>query len=240
MCVCLRALVLLCKLIQIKTMVTKDGLTTAKLMIRMVLRNVEGSSNAPGTLPSGRVIPGGVGAFDWNSSLISAKPNVNPDADPNAGYSPTNSRSGSPVNLGGTGGGAQQYQSHHDSSVFGGGSIIYNTSSFMPNATGTPYNSSYYQPPMSQSFNDYDPSQRPQSWAAPAFSNKLFNSQNPTTIFDPSVLTANNAHRLGLRFDLHVKEVDLIDLKPMHRFARNCPAVSAACGKWLETSKVCF
>lgn len=57
-------------------------------------------------------------------------------------------------------------------------------------------------------------------------------------IFDRNLMSAENARKLGLSFNLAIQEIDLIDLKPMHTFAKNCPFVSAACGKWTASTEV--
>jgi hypothetical protein len=61
---------------------------------------------------------------------------------------------------------------------------------------------------------------------------------NQQMIFDRNLMTAENARKLGLLFNIAVQEIDLIDLPPMHSFAQNCPFVAAACGKWTASTDV--
>lgn len=63
---------------------------------------------------------------------------------------------------------------------------------------------------------------------------------NQQMIFDRNLMTAENARKLGLLFNIAVQEIDLIDLPPMHSFAQNCPFVAAACGKWTASTDVSF
>jgi hypothetical protein len=61
---------------------------------------------------------------------------------------------------------------------------------------------------------------------------------NQQMIFDRNLMSADNARKLGLFFNIAVQEIDLIDLQPMHSFAANCPFVAAACGKWTASTDV--
>ena len=57
-------------------------------------------------------------------------------------------------------------------------------------------------------------------------------------IFDANMLNAATATKMGISFRISIQEIDLVDLKSVHPLTKNYPFVSAACGKWNETTSV--
>jgi hypothetical protein len=70
------------------------------------------------------------------------------------------------------------------------------------------------------------------------FAQQAPQTPNGVMIFDRNLISAENARKLGLTFNLGIQEIDLIDLPQMHTFGKNCPFVSAACGKWTASTEV--
>lgn len=72
-----------------------------------------------------------------------------------------------------------------------------------------------------------------------ASSPALLNSPQPGgVIFDRGLMSAENARKLNMSFNIAIQEIDLIDMKPVHKLVKNCPFVSAACGKWTAATEV--
>lgn len=78
-------------------------------------------------------------------------------------------------------------------------------------------------------------SQRPISPMIAAIQQMM--SQNSQPVFDPTTLNVDTAERMGLNFHFTIHEIDLMQLRPVHkRGALNCPSISAAYGKWNRTT----
>ena len=83
-----------------------------------------------------------------------------------------------------------------------------------------------------------------QTWGSTMLQQQQYQQQYPPSqgqvIFDRNLMNAENANKLGLSFHIAIQELDLIDLPAAHRFGKNCPYVSAACGKWTAATEVFF
>lgn len=84
-----------------------------------------------------------------------------------------------------------------------------------------------------------DLDQRSLTWGASMSQYPPLMPSNPQQmIFDRGLMSAENARKLNMSFNIAIQEIDLIDLKPQHKLINNCPFVSAACGKWTASTEV--
>lgn len=111
----------------------------------------------------------------------------------------------------------------------------YNPNALMSNSMDRSYNGPFYggSPDGAHLAMGYD--QRSVTWGS--FAQTAPAAPQPV-IFDRNLMSADNARKLGMSFNIAIQEIDLIDLKPVHKLVKNSPFVSAACGKWTASSTV--
>ena len=114
----------------------------------------------------------------------------------------------------------------------------FNQNMLIGNSMDRSYNGPFYGGSADGAHLAYGHDQRSATWGS--FAQTAPSSPPHNVIFDRNLMSADNARKLGISFDIAIQEIDLIDLKPVHKLVKNSPFVSAACGKWTASSTVHF
>ena len=112
----------------------------------------------------------------------------------------------------------------------------FNQNMLIGNSMDRSYNGPFYGGSADGAHLAYGHDQRSTTWGS--FAQTAPSSPPHNVIFDRNLMSADNARKLGISFDIAIQEIDLIDLKPVHKLVKNSPFVSAACGKWTASSTV--
>lgn len=112
----------------------------------------------------------------------------------------------------------------------------FNPNVLMSNSMDRSYIGPYYGGSPEGAQMAYGHDQRSVTWGS--FAQTAPQATQNNTIFDRNLMSADNARKLGISFNIAIQEIDLIDLQPVHKLVKNSPFVSAACGKWTASSPV--